>query len=126
MDVVPGDDEDAPIRLIVMTTEGKRGFVDVSASGTNTSLGFDRERLITEKFAGENPRRKYRWSPEVWSAIERRALLIGMSAKQVQLSRGMPERIHRRRMANATVEQWVYPNDECIHFRNGKLAPVRE
>lgn len=52
---------------------------------------------------------------------------VGMTAKQVRYhsSWGAPESINRTTVKGATDEQWVYPGNQYLYFRNGRLYAIQ-
>ena len=116
IDVVSGWDETKPVRFQLETADGKRGFLDMNMSGTNVqkdlrySSGFD-EHLLTA-----DPRLKYKWPAHIWKSIEKAEIVSGMTAEQVKMSWGEPEKIAR----TAAVEQWTYPGGTLL-LKNGIL-----
>jgi hypothetical protein len=117
VDVVPGWDEEKPVRFKLETPDGKQGFVDLNLSGTNVP----KEVRLQSRFEGhlmaENPRLKYKWGAGVWSAIEKGQVYAGMTEEQVKMSWGEPEKITR----TAAGEVWTYPSGALV-FRKGVMT----
>jgi hypothetical protein len=117
VDVVAGWDEEMPVRLTLETVEGKRGFVDLNLSGTNVHKGARHLSRFEDHLLVEDPRLKRKWSADVWKAIENGQVFAGMSAEQVKMSWGEPDKITR----SAAGEMWTFPSGTLI-FKNGVMA----
>jgi hypothetical protein len=117
VDVVPGWDEEKPVRLKLETPDGKQGFVDLNLSGTNVQKDARHLSRFEANFMAEDPKLKYKWRADVWSAIERGQVYAGMTEEQVKMSWGEPEKVAR----TAAGEVWTYPAAALI-FRKGVLT----
>jgi hypothetical protein len=74
-----------------------------------------------EFFLTEDPRLKYKWTPAMWAAIESNRILTGMTAEQVKMSWGAPNKTAR----TATGEQWTYSSGVLTFNKNGVLTDWR-
>ncbi len=117
IDVVPGWDEEKPVRFKLETPDGKQGFVDLNLSGTNVRKEVRLQDRFEDHLLAENPRLKYKWPSEIWSAIEKGQIYAGMTAEQVKMSWGEPEKVTR----TAAGEVWTYPSGSLV-FRKGALT----
>jgi hypothetical protein len=117
LDVVAGWDEEKPVRFLLETADGKRGFLDMNLSGTNVRKDARFSGKFEEHMLGEDPRLKYKWPASVWKAIENSQIVAGMTAEQVKMSWGEPEKITR----TAAGEQWTYPSGTLL-FKNGVMT----
>lgn len=125
--------QDAPLRFIMQTAEGKEGFVDVALSGTNVDpikLAF---RNFESQLLKESPRITYSWSADIWELIEKHKVRIGMTAIQVRMSLGLPTEINTTQTGSDFTEQWIYRGIESIgtsdryySFKNGVLTSVQD
>lgn len=117
VDVVPGWDEEKPARFKLETPDGKQGFVDLNLSGTNVQKEVRYLSRFEDHLLAENPRLKYKWRADVWSAIEKGQIYPGMTEEQVKMSWGEPEKITR----TAAGEVWTYTNGALV-FKKGILS----
>jgi len=82
--------------------------------------------------AGRSPRGK---APEaekfdrLAAARERQhanGVKLGMTPRQVHASRwGSPNHVHQTRSSAGVHEQWVYPQEKYLYFRNGLLSTIQ-
>jgi hypothetical protein len=117
VDVVPGWDEEKPARFKLETPDGKQGFVDLNLSGTNVQKEVRYLSRFEDHILAENPRLKYKWKADVWSAIEKGQIYPGMTDEQVKMSWGEPEKITR----TAAGEVWTYTSGALV-FKKGILS----
>jgi hypothetical protein len=117
VDVVPGWDEEKPARFKLETPDGKQGFVDLNLSGTNVQKEVRYLSRFEDHLLAENPRLKYKWRADVWSAIEKGQIYPGMTEEQVKMSWGEPEKLTR----TAAGEVWTYTNGTLV-FKKGILS----
>jgi hypothetical protein len=115
-DVVPGWDEEKPVRFKLETPDGKQGFVDLNMSGTNVQKQVRHLSRFEDHLLAEDPRLKYKWSRDVWGAIEKGQVYAGMTEEQVKMSWGEPEKVIR----TAAGEVWTYPSSALV-FKNRVL-----
>lgn len=125
VDVVAGWYEDMPVRFILQTPSGEEGFIDVNLSGTNVSYRLRDCNRFEEYFFTEDPKKIYKWSSEVWTAIEEEKVFVGMTAEQAYMSRGKPKEINKTITVNGTNEQWVYAIGSYLYFDNGVLTGMQ-
>lgn len=123
-DIVLGWTEHTPIRLILKAPDGEIGFLDVNVSGTNISRQLQRFGRFEDTFFETDPRVTYKWSEEVWSAIENEKVFIGMAAEQAQMSWGKPKEINRIVTERGAEEQWVYGNS-YLYASNGMVTAIQ-
>jgi hypothetical protein len=117
VDVVPGWDEEKPVRFKLETRDGKQGFVDLNLSGTNVQKDVRLMSRFEDSLMEEDPRLKYKWKADVWSAIEKGQVYPGMTEEQVKMSWGAPEKV----APTAAGEVWIYPAGSLV-FRKGVLT----
>jgi hypothetical protein len=117
IDVVPGWDEEKPVRFKLETPAGKQGFVDLNLSGTNVQKEVRYLSRFEDHLMAEDPKLKYKWRADVWSAIEKGQVYFGMTEEQVKMSWGEPEKVTR----TAAGEVWTYPAGSLI-FRKGVMT----
>lgn len=115
-----------PVRFKLETQSGEHGVVDLylTVAGDDGSL----RRSFDQSFAMEDPRKVYpTWSDQVWSAVEDRALLLGMTKEQVTASWGKPYSVNRSTTAEEQMEQWVYApvGIRYVYFRNGVMTSLQ-
>jgi len=110
VDVVPGWDEEKPVRFKLETPTGKQGFVDLNLSGTNVQKEVRNQSRFDGHLLAEDPRTKHKWKAGVWSAIEKGQVYAGMTKEQVKMSWGEPEKVTRA----ATGEVWTYPSGALV------------
>ena len=130
-DIVVGTENNAPVRFILQTEDGKQGYIDVALSGTNAeSLELSYHKFEDELLT-EDPRVKYPWGEEVWSLIEQGKVRVGMTAQQVRMSLGEPQKINTTDTGSEFTEQWVYGslrygNLRFYYFKNGRLTTIQD
>jgi hypothetical protein len=124
VDVVAGWDSFAPIRFILQTPSGEEGFQDVTLSGTNVSYILREASSFNDYFFTENPKKIYKWSSKIWTAIDEEKVFVGMTAKQVRMSWGTPQKIYNTITGNVKNEQWVYHDNQYLYFQNGVLTGI--
>ena len=123
-DIVAGESNKKPVRLILRTSHDKKGYVDVDLSGTNGSNILKdvplKGILLTEDPRGKN------CSARAWSAIMESKVFIGMTDKQVKKSWGTPNDINRTITSRVISEQWVYGANQYLYFENGILTTIQQ
>lgn len=124
VDIVVGWYSDTPVRFILQTSPGEEGFVDINLSGTNVSYILRNYSRFEEVFFTADPKIIYKWSSEVWTAIEENKVFIGMTAEQARMSWGKPEEINKTTTDNVKHEQWVY-SGSYLYFDNGMLTTIQ-
>src|SRR5215813_4241425 len=117
VDVVPGWDEEKPVRFKLETPDGKQGFVDLNLSGTNVQKEVRHLSRFEHRLLAEDPRLKHKWRADVWSAIEKGQVYAGMTEEQVKMSWGEPEKVTR----TETGEVWTYSGDALV-FKRGVMT----
>ncbi len=73
-----------------------------------------------DEAAAANPQ----WSEEIVRLMRKRAIKMGMTAEQVILARGRPQKINRSVGSYGSREQWVYEFSRpgYLYFKNGILT----
>lgn len=117
VEVAAGWDEEKPVRFTLETPEGKRGFIDLNLSGTNVQKDARHLSRFEDHLLVENPRLKYKWRADVWKAIENGQIYAGMTAEQVKMSWGDPDKTTR----TAAGELWSYQSGTLI-IKNGVMT----
>lgn len=124
IDVRAGWYNTRPIRLILQTPTGEEGYIDISLSGTNVPPAYHVSSTIEYHFFTVDPRKKYKWSKKIWSAIENERVFIGMNKEQAKMSWGYPESINKTSTVYGTHEQWVYDGG-YLYFDNQILRSIQ-
>ncbi len=123
LDVVPGWYASAPVRFIVQdAATGATGYVDVHMSDTNVPKDLQAVSRFRDVFLENDPRIAYPWPAKIWTAIENKEVLVGMTAPQVQMSWGVPKNI--RRTNGEQAEQWAYAANYTLTLKNGVLTAI--
>ncbi len=120
VDVAPGWDEEKPVRLVLETHDGKRGFIDVNLSGTNVHKVARHLSRFEDHLLVEDPRLKQKWPASTWKAIENGQIFAGMTAEQVKMSWGEPDKITRTEVG----ELWAYQNGTLV-FKKGVMTGMQ-
>ena len=127
VDIVAGWRSEEPVRFILRAPSGEEGFEDVYWSGTNV---YDRQKSYSksfeESFFAQDPRKIYKWSKKIWSAIEDEEVFLGMTIEQARLSWGKPMQINRTISHSRKHEQWVYGGRRYLYFENGLLTAIQD
>jgi hypothetical protein len=95
VDVAAGWNEEKPVRFVLETADGKRGFVDLNLSGTNVFKDTRHLNHFEHCFVTEDPRKARKWDPQVWVLIENGQIGAGMTAEEVKMSWGEPDKVTR-------------------------------
>jgi hypothetical protein len=120
VDVVAGWDEEKPARFLLETADSKRGFLDLNLSGTNVFKDVRHLFRMEHHFLTEDPRKTRKWPAHIWNLIENSQIIPGMTAEQVKMSWGEPDKI----TPTATGESWVYTAG-TLTFKKGTLTGRR-
>ena len=130
--IVPGWYAGSPVRFIVQEESGSReepksagvqGYVDVHMSDTNVPKNLQAVNRFDSTFLESDPRKTYAWSPEIWTALENRKILLGMTSQQVRMSWGEPTAIHKM-PGQTNTEQWIYDPAFILTLKDGILGTV--
>ena len=109
-----------PIKFIVKTADDRVGYVEATVSGSNPGLlGKEYNQYFHEEFLTEDPRKKYKWSQEIWRKIEEGKISKGMTEEQVKMSWGPPKKVNAS--SSGINDQWVY-SSSYLYFSKGKLT----
>lgn len=125
VDVVAGWYHDHPIRFILRSPGGEEGYEDVTITGTNVSDVLRETFTFDKSFLLEDPRKKNKWSKNVWNAIENEKVYVGMSAEQARMSWGKPKEINKTTTGKRAHEQWVYSSGSYLYFENCVLSAIQ-
>jgi hypothetical protein len=117
VDVVPGWDEEKPVRFKLETPNGKQGFIDLNLSGTNVQKDVRHMSRFEANLMAEDPRLIYKWRADVWAAIEKGQVYTGMTEEQVKMSWGEPDKVTR----TAAGEVWIYQSGSLV-FKKGVMT----
>jgi hypothetical protein len=121
--VAVGSFQDNPIRFVLNTSDGKEGYVDFQITGTNVSHSLRSEDSFSNHFAETDPVLKYKkWGAKALNAIADCRVYLGMTADQVLVSWGKPNKINASVGSWGRHEQWVYGDSSYLYFENGKLT----
>ncbi len=113
-----------PIWIMVVTSNGKRGFLPVNYSWTNVPT-----RRIAGKTPWEddifeqNPLTLYDWDETTWELLNNHRVVLEMTTDQVSLSWGRPVSVIRS--TDPDMETWIYPSHE-LSFEKKRLNGIRE
>jgi len=125
IDVVLSDTETWPLNFILQDSEG-RIFTKISQlSGTTTEYYLYDSYRFHDMFFLEDPRKKYTWDEEVFTAIEEGKVFPGMTKQQARISWGKPLKINTTTSGTKVFEQWIYPLDVYIYFDDDKLRSIQ-
>jgi hypothetical protein len=90
----------------------------------------EKARLEEEKFlrspAGKICKQHQTWSRDLCKTIADKKVIIGMTAEQVRLAWGEPERINTTTRANFVREQWVYGDGQYVYIENGIFVSLQQ
>jgi hypothetical protein len=110
-----------PIRLMVLTPFGKKGFIPVYYSWTNVNqeliLG---ENPWDEDIFEVNPQKTFVANAETWRIINDHRIYTGMTSDQVRLSWGLPQRRSTAMFKGKQCENWIY-TAQSLYFDEKKL-----
>jgi hypothetical protein len=121
--VVAGWTSARPARFIVVSEDGREGFVDVQISGTNTRRQDQKGSRLEDVFYDSDPHRLHKgWPKWVWRAISDEVVLPGMTPEQVRMIRGRPDTVNTTITGVTRWEQWVYPQGTFIYFENDRVV----
>ena len=124
VDVQPGWSSNAPIRFILRTGSGSRGFRDVHTTGTNVPEAQRQRHGFDRAFLTQDPRTELDWSGEVWTAIEDSRVLVGMTTAQARMSWGEPRRVERAISGSGSEERWSYADRRALVLVDGLVTQV--
>jgi hypothetical protein len=122
-DVLLTADKRFPVRLILSWNGGKY-FRDVAFEDPPFYLGNRHSYRVQDVFLDVDPV-SFHWPEDVLQAIKIRRILIGMTADQVVLSWGEPEKKNQTTTASGTSEQWIYPEGQFAYLDNGILTAMQ-
>jgi hypothetical protein len=120
VEVKAGWNDEKPVRFVLETHDGKQGFLDLNLSGTNVFKGARHLNRFDHCFVTEDPRKTRKWDAQVWALIENGQIGAGMTAEEVRLSWGEPDKVTR----TTTGENWTYRAGTLI-FKNGVLEKMQ-
>ncbi len=136
VNVLVGVDNANSVAFLVKMKDGTQGLVTLTLSASNTSPGFlhllekldHKECSFDQKFMTSDPRKKYKWSPQTWDAIENSQVLIGMSVRQVIMAWGHPDQINSTDVVGKSEQQWVYNTHQYVYFDDdtGNVVAVQQ
>ncbi len=114
-------------------------IVGTKADNIDNILGEGPFCIIVKKNSGEKGYLKYNdiyfykenpldptWTNEMVNKIKQRSVVVGMTNKQVIISWGKPDDIHKTVDSWGKHEQWVYSGGQNLYFKNGKLTYWKE
>ncbi|MCR4346477.1 MAG: hypothetical protein NUV55_04620 [Sulfuricaulis sp.] len=87
--------------------------------GQEALLGYSQRN-----FYAQNPI-KSAWDKKTIESIKQKKVFIGMTAEQLILSWGKPEKVNRTITKNVTHEQWIYGN-QYVYVENDKVTAIQE
>jgi hypothetical protein len=70
----------------------------------------------------------YGWPKDIEPAVIGRSVMPGMTAEQVTLAWGRPQRVNETiyaKYAKTRSEQWVYYSDRIVYFENGRVTAIQ-
>lgn len=120
-DVVAGSFFSDPVRLIVKTENNVEGYVDILYSGINSGgirkvFPFEKEVYLND------PRTTHNWSSEVWTAIENKKVIPGMTMEQVRFFLLQNHDTNQTTTKDGTIEQWTFKKYGIVTFVNGIVS----
>ncbi len=130
--VTASDLSTTPLRFFLETSSGEEGCIDVALTGTNNPRYFSAtfRSKFEDFFLTEDPRAKYPWPDQIWSAIVERRLLLGMTKEQVMMSWGSPDSVHGLSATTYGYSQWVYKgigsSRTYLYFEGGQLTAIQD
>jgi hypothetical protein len=122
--VFPAETAANPVRLVLETSDGRQGYLDVTLSGTNAPLAGDGRRVFRfdDMFFAGDPRHTTGWSNAAWAAIRAERVLPGFVPDQVRAAWGRPERFE----GLGADQTWIYADPRrLVRFAGGRVAEVQ-
>ena len=65
------------------------------------------------------------WPKPIETAVLERRVLPGMTAEQVTLAWGKPQRVNQTLRSSRISEQWVYSVSSYVYFENGRVTAIQ-
>lgn len=120
--VLPGNSV-LPLAISFVDEQGNQGkvFMSVKSSSYTQILTFDR------LFSFSDHRAKYpNISDEVWDAITRGNVVVGMTKEECRLALGLPSEVVKIPTYSGLKEQWIYNTGTYLLFSDGLLDAFRQ
>jgi len=114
--VEPGWSNNTPVRLVLGTSDGEEGYVEVNLSGTNVPWNMITKNRFWYFFSDEDPKK---WSQSTRKHIDLGMVHNGMTRMQAQLSWGAP---YKTEKLDETTEKWTYAYGDSLIFKDDKLV----
>lgn len=124
--IVASSENSQPIRFVLTLPTGEQGYLDVALSQTNLNLSFYLYNTFESYFFEKDPHTLYSFPAEIWSAIDNRKVIVGMSKEQAGLVWGYPKTTKETETAEGKSTFWSYANGRHLLFSNGKVAVISE
>lgn len=148
-DVLAGNSELKPVRIVVQFPDGKEGYVDVGPQGTGSS-GTNADGkgsppvydTFDRHFSKTDPRAVHAWPAKIWSAIEAGTVVVGMTKEQMLFSitgsismndpspfGGLVRNINRTTQNGHAREQWVMDPStgyRYLYFEDQVLTAIQD
>lgn len=103
--------------------EAARAEADQKAAAEKAKLD---EAAFAKSPAGKIQQKHPDWSRKVCEAIAGKKVGVGMSAEQVRLSWGKPEKVNSTVYGRGTHEQWVYGGSQYVYFEDGVMTSLQQ
>ncbi len=86
----------------------------------------EQDRLAGVEFEKRIRGFERRWGKKVAKAIENQEVFVGMTGEQVVESLSEPSNKNTVDNASGRFEQWVYPDNRYLYFRNNRLHTIQK
>lgn len=133
-DIILSQSLENPVRVVFKTGKDETYFLDISISAVR------RWKLLTHEYAPgvgeakvpvafdaafllEDPRKKYNWSEEAFTAVIEGRAEVGMTMKQINEAWGEPNSITKSATLSGDSQSWSY-QDALVSFTEGKCISV--
>lgn len=130
IDVIAGNSNQFPVRIIAKAPDGKIGYEDVAWSKTNGASTLYDLFSFEANFFTVDPKTLYNFTEQQWQAIKKSKVTIGMPPAAVALAWGrLPDKVNKTTTKGLATEQWVYnwtKSTAYVYFTGGKVSAVQE
>jgi hypothetical protein len=65
------------------------------------------------------------WPQEIEQAVIERKVIPGMTADQVTMAWGTPNKVNETVRASGKAQQWVYPMSGNVYFEDGRVTEIQ-
>ena len=120
LDVLPGNSF-SPVRIKFADQEGTQGQYFVNLGSKPGEIG-----NFGKLFSLDNPKNSFKHiSPDMWSAIQREELRVGMTKEECRLSKGNPSDLETGHNYSNAMEIWFYSDGSYLRFIDGLLVSFK-